>query len=281
MKQDASIKLQDGRALGYAEYGDANGKPILFFHGWPGSRLFLRSLDSLTASCGARVIAPERPGFGLSDFQPSRKITDWVKDVTQLADFLQLDKFAIAGHSGGGPYVAACAALMPERLTVAALIGSFAPLDAPNAMDGMMPANRNMFNLARRLPFLHRIMITMMISGGAERFLQGMLSSLPDVDKNVLASSEKSADDIAQAFRNGVRGPVWDQYILARSWGFDLKSIKMKTYLWQGDQDVMVPYAMGQYFASAIPDCRANFCKGEGHMLIFPRWQEILSVLME
>jgi pimeloyl-ACP methyl ester carboxylesterase len=275
----SQIRLHDGRNIGYAEYGDPAGKPVFFFHGWPGSRLFLRSLHSQTASLKIRLIACERPGFGLSDFKPQRKLMDWADDVAEVADQLKISRFAVAGHSGGGPYVAACAYKIPSRLIAAALISSFAPLDVPNATKGMMLSNQIMFNLARHIPFAHRMFIKLLISGGAERFLQGMLSSLPKVDKAILASLKKGADDIAEAFRSGAQGPAWDQFILANFWGFDLTHISMDVYLWQGDQDVMVPLPMGQYLAKTLPKCHATFCSGEGHMLIFSRWSEILTKL--
>ncbi len=273
------IRLRDGRNIGYAEYGDPAGKPVFFFHGWPGSRLFLRSLHSQTASLQVRLIACDRPGFGLSDFKPRRTLVDWADDVAEVADALQINRFAVAGHSGGGPYAAACAYKIPSRLTAAALISSFAPLDAPDATKGMMASNRMMFSLARRFPFAHRAFIKLLISGGPEKFLQGMISSLPQVDKNMLSSLEKGVDDIAEAFRNGVRGPAWDQLILARPWEFDLAHISTKIYVWQGDQDVMVPLSMGKYLARTLTNSEATFSAGEGHMLIFSRWAEILAKL--
>lgn len=277
---DNQIRLRDGRAIGYAEYGDPTGKPVFFFHGWPGSRLFLRSQASKTASLGIRLFACERPGVGLSDYKPERQLLDWPDDVVQVAAALEIERFAIAGHSGGGPYVAACAFKIPARVTAAALISGFAPLDIPKATEGMMASNRWMFALAKRAPWLHRLLISLTMSGGPDTYFQRMMSSLPEVDKAILASLPKGADDIAEAFRGGVQGPVWDQLILARPWGFRLEDIPLDVHLWHGDQDVMVPLQMGRYLARAIPKCHATFCPGEGHMLIFSRWAEILSKLV-
>jgi len=274
------IRLRDGRTLGYAEYGDPAGKPVFFFHGWPSSRLFIRSQASVTASFGVRLIACERPGFGLSDFKPERKLLDWPDDVIELADALAIGQFAVAGHSGGGPYAAACAFKIPSRLTAAAIISGFAPLDFPNATNNMMASNRLMFGLAKHLPWLHRILISLTMSGGPDKYFQRMTSSLPEVDRAVLASLGKGADDIAEAFRGGVSGPVWDQYVLVRPWGFRLEDISLDVFLWHGDKDVMVPLQMGQYLAKTIPKCHATFFSGEGHMLIFPRWAEVLSRLV-
>lgn len=98
-----TIQLPDGRRLGYAEYGNPNGKHIMFFHGHPGSRLEAQYLDETAVRLGARIVALERPGFGLSDFKPRRTVLDWTQDVLALADQLNLARFAVMGVSGGGP----------------------------------------------------------------------------------------------------------------------------------------------------------------------------------
>jgi pimeloyl-ACP methyl ester carboxylesterase len=143
----------------------------------------------------------------------------------------------------------------------------------------MMAANRLFFGLARRLPWLHRLLLSMSIRAGAEAFLHRMRAALADVDKAVLASLEGGTEDLVQAFRNGVRGPAWDQRLLACPWGFRLGDITLDVFLWQGDRDVMVPVHMGQYLARTILKCQATFCPNEGHMLVFPRWPEILLEL--
>jgi pimeloyl-ACP methyl ester carboxylesterase len=111
------IELRDGRQLGYAEWGDSAGGPLLFFHGWPGSRLEGRLGDEAAKTCRVRLIALDRPGMGLSDFQSRRALVDWPDDVVQLADALGLERFAVLGISGGGPYAAACAWKLSDRLT--------------------------------------------------------------------------------------------------------------------------------------------------------------------
>jgi pimeloyl-ACP methyl ester carboxylesterase len=80
------------------------GKPVVFFQGTPSSRLFHRPDESIALSLGARIIAIDRSGFGLSDFQPGRMLLDWPHDVVALADALKIDRFAVVGISGGGPF---------------------------------------------------------------------------------------------------------------------------------------------------------------------------------
>ncbi len=108
-----TIQLPDGRKLSYAEYGDSQGVPVFFFHGFPGSRFDGEYSGQAAAEMGIRLIAPDRPGMGHSDFQPNRRLLDWPADVGRLADTLGLDKFGVLGYSGGGPHALACAVRIP------------------------------------------------------------------------------------------------------------------------------------------------------------------------
>src|ERR671934_2916699 len=148
---DRTIRLRDGRRLGYAEWGDPGGRPLLYFHGWPGSRVEGRLGDEAARAQGVRLIALDRPGMGLSDYQPRRALVDWPVDVSQVTAALGLDRFAVLGISGGGPYAAACAWKLSEQLAGAGIVSGLAPVDAPGALAGMGRQNQVMFRLVGRL----------------------------------------------------------------------------------------------------------------------------------
>ena len=119
-----SITLSDGRSLGFQRLGDPDGCPLFFFHGTPGSRLVLSQNDRIAQIPGLHLILPERPGYGLSDPKPGRVLLDWPNDVVELADYLGLDSFAVAGESGGGPHALACAYRLADRVTKALVLSS-------------------------------------------------------------------------------------------------------------------------------------------------------------
>ncbi len=127
-RTDRKLVLQDGHSLAYCEYGAPGGRPVFYFHGHPGSRRDFPAFDpgDIARELGVRIIATDRPGHGLSDFQPGRRMLDWPDDVCELADALQLDTFAVLGISGGGPYAAACAYKIPQRLTATAIVPKMA-----------------------------------------------------------------------------------------------------------------------------------------------------------
>ena len=288
MKGGETLRLEDGRLLGYAVYGDPEGWPIFYFHGFPGSRLEAQLADRVAARMGIRLIALDRPGFGLSDFKPRRTIFEWPDDVVKIADALRINRFATIGVSGGGPYAAACALKIPQRLTAVAIVCGLGPLDTPNGTERMVRTNHLIFFLGRRLPWLAKISlwrIAYQVRRNPEGTLRRMIVALPDPDKAVLARPEvKTAmkDNVVEAFRGGSRGAACELLLYTRPWGFLLEDIATRVNLWHGEQDVSVPPTMGQYQARTIPNCRAIFYPGEGHFsLVINHMEEVLSGLLE
>ncbi len=286
-KGDKTLRVEDGRLLGYAIYGDPAGQPVFYFHGFPGSRLEAQLADRVAAQLGVRLIAVDRPGFGLSDFKPRRTIFDWPDDVTKIADALGVDRFATVGVSGGGPYAAVCALRIPQRLTAAAIVCGLGPLHTPNGTDCTVRNNHLIFFLARHLPWLARISLrytAYQVRRDPEKMLRRIIHALPDVDKAVFANPEVKTtirDNIVEAFRGGSSGATWELLLYSRPWGFLLEDIALRVNLWHGEKDRSVPPSMGRYQASTIPNCSAIFYPGEGHFsLAINHMEEILSGLL-
>lgn len=285
-KTKQTIRLKDGRTLGYAEYGAPEGKPVLFFHSQYASRLQGQLVDAAATRLNARIIAVDRPGMGLSDFKHGRRLLDWSDDVVELADTLGIDRVAVAGHGGGGPYVAACAFKIPQRLTTAAIISGMCSLNVRGATDGMDRIHRLFCFSVRRAPWLLGLVLRLGPLGTARH--DGDMSRLkaysPEPDQAALERPEVPhiiRDAILEAFRSGTRGPAWDARLLFGPWGFPPQEISIEIYLWHGEADRASPPAMGQYVANAIPNCRAKFVPDEGHVsLVINHMEEILSGLL-
>jgi pimeloyl-ACP methyl ester carboxylesterase len=223
--------------------------------------------------------------MGLSDRQPGRRLTDWPNDVLRLSESLQLDSFSVAGISGGGPHALACAAALADRVDVAVVISGAAPLDTTDATVGMRRMNRTVVTLARRAPWVLRLMMAPNMFA-ARRFPdvyeRVATKGLPEPDRVALretALKEALLADNREAARRGARGVVEDLVIFTGSWGFDLSEIKMPVHLWHGDLDANAPIAMGERMASEISESVLHRCPGEGHMLAAKHWSEIEGVL--
>lgn len=285
LKESQELRLPDKRRLGFAEYGDPAGAPFFYFHGWPSSRLEARAAHEQALRLGVRVVAPERPGYGLSDFLPGRTITSWTQDLLVLAEHLRWSRFGVVGVSGGGPYALACAALIPERLGSVSLVCSAGPCDAPGALDGMAPMTRWLLTFARTTPWLAQKSAAMCLRAlwgkGHQVIPRQIEEALPPADKKALENPELRAALIAastEALRGGMEGAAWDGLLLAGSWDLPFESIRIPIRLWHGEKDIVVPVAMGRHLARSIPGCQATFYPEDGHFsLPYGRIQEIFQ----
>jgi pimeloyl-ACP methyl ester carboxylesterase len=279
------ILLRDRRRLAYAEFGDPRGRPAFFFHGFPGSRLEASITDAKARERGVRIIAPDRPGFGLSDFQHGRRITGWPTDVAQLADALGIERFAVGGISGGGPYALACAWAIPERLTATAVISGVGPMGSGGTNEGMSLQNRIIFGISRISPLTARIpmfLMEQMVRRMPDRATDQMMKAMPEPDRKVLEQpgvKEMFKEDAVEALRHGTRGAALESWLFTRPWGFQLEDVRAPVRLWQGGADVNVPIAMGRAMASRLPNCIATYYEDEGHLLAVTHMDEILSAL--
>jgi pimeloyl-ACP methyl ester carboxylesterase len=283
---DQVIRLADGRMLGYAEYGPAAGPSLFLFHGLPGSRLAVPEMwpeDPVPV----RVIAPDRPGAGSSAFQPGRRLTDWAGDIGQLADSLGIERFLVAGFSGGGPHALAVAHSLPDRVIAAGSISGAGPIDTRDALDGMNRVNRLMFKLAKVPGALW--LLAAPHARATKRHPAKVLEKaardrrLPQADREAMMSPRLRELDVAaapEAFRQGVRGFIHETRIFLRPWGFDPAAIKPPVFIWHGDEDANVPVAMAQHLAARIPDGRLTIYRGEGHLIVPEHWTEILAALL-
>jgi pimeloyl-ACP methyl ester carboxylesterase len=280
---DETLLLGDGRRLGYAQYGRPDGEPLFYFHGHPGSRLEARFAQPAAAEAGLRVIALDRPGYGLSDYQPDRAITDWPADVAEAADLLRLPRFSVAGASGGGPYALACAWRLPGRVTGAAVISGVGPYQVPGITRGMRWQNQVGFRWGARWPAMARALMRSMhrnIARRPARTIEALARAMSPVDAAIVRRPDVRdilIGDITEAFRQGSQGAAWDMMLLGRPWGFSLREIEPEVHLWQGEADVLVPPAMGRYQAAQIPHCHARMLPGEGHLLIIDHMPDLIE----
>jgi pimeloyl-ACP methyl ester carboxylesterase len=280
----ATVELRDGRALGYEEWGPGDGFPILGFGGTTMSRLAHLGHEAPEAA-GVRLILVDRPGYGLSDFQPDRKLLDWPSDVAQLADALGFDRFAVFGMSGGGPHAAACGYALGDRISAVGLVSSPGPVwDRPELRYSLPPHRQPLIELAAR----DREAAARILLEDCRRELDELASqpgqgngSGPDGE--VMANPEVRARFRASLRETRARGPegyAHDLFILfVTPWGFAPEEISVPTRIWHGDRDPAVPLGVGEFFAKTIPGSSLDILPGEGHLLLWSHAEEILASL--
>ncbi|MFC1568105.1 alpha/beta fold hydrolase [Candidatus Margulisiibacteriota bacterium] len=280
------LKLPDGRQLCYAEYGDPNGSPIFIFHGNPNSRLLWGLIPGSPFLPNVRLIAPDRPGFGQTDFKKGvTTLENWPNDIVALADHLGIKKFAVFGPSGGGPFALACAWKIPERLTSVGVFASVGPF-IPETDKNIAAPVRMMWAKAPKLPGVFRLQMKLfawLAKKFPKLYIKMVLKEFSETDRNVyerLNVAEWIRPDRNEGYRQGGIG-TWYDTMIPGTWPIPLEAIKTKVYLWHGEADISVPLAMGQYMAKKIPNCESKFIKGVGHFWIFEHLPEMLIKLLK
>ncbi len=287
-KLNQRFQLPNSRRLGYDEYGAPDGKPIFYLHGSPSSRVefSLFGNDALAKSLNVRLIAVDRPGMGLSDFQPNRRLLDFPRDLLALADGLNIESFAILAYSLGGIHGLACAFAIPERLTKVGIVSGAAMFTEPELMQNVNAGTRKYLTLPRDNPFAARLFLGMMAM--TIRFVPNLMtasaaSNLPAPDRAIVADSNFQTGFVhmlREAFRSGTCGAFHESLLAVTDYGFRLREIQTPIHLWHGEADQNVPVAMARFVESAVPKCKAEFYPDEGHLSLFKkRAAEILRAL--
>ncbi|KAI0545296.1 alpha/beta hydrolase [Xylaria curta] len=301
-KDSQTLELPDGRVLGFAEYGSPNGKPIFFFHGFPSSRLEAAGILKLVKRQDLRIIAPERPGFGLSTFNARHRITDWPADVRALATHLGLTRFAVLGGSGGAPYALACARALPaEMLSAVGLLAPAAPWEA--GIVGVPRSSRITAFMAYYWPASLRVLTAGVV--GLCRWLASTNFISRRIDRWLESSKKESATQptspsetpsttsiqetrtallrsVFETFRQGTAPMVRESQLLTwEGWGFPLDEVRYdKIIIWHGVQDGQSPIHMVRYLAKHLLHCELREFEGETHFSMAKHLGTILEELV-
>lgn len=270
-----AIQLANGRRLSFGQCGDLDGGPLLFLHGTPGSRVEGLSLDRAAGRHRIRVIAPERPGYGGSDYWHARTVTDWCAAVIELSDRLGIDRFSVLGVSGGGPYALGLGYLCPQRVDTLTLVSSRG-LGYRGGMPGLGAALAFLSLVSERLPGLP-------LALAARRARRDPTAFVESVNRQ-LGSSARQADvgrviynDLQEAVASGSRGTGGD-LTRSRRWGFEPEQVSHPVILWHGEEDKQVRIAAARTLSARLLNVRTTFVPSEGHMDVLPAHvDEILS----
>ena len=270
------IDLPDGRSLDLDVSGPEDGIPLVFHHGTPGSVRQFRAIQRAAHERGLRLVTFSRPGYGASTRQPGRRVVDAVADVAAVLAHLGTPRCLVAGWSGGGPHALATGARLPKQVAGILCIAGVAPYDAEglNFLEGMGQQNIDEFGLALQgeeaIRPSHEAEAVGLRNTDAAGLIEGMATLLPDVDRAVLTAEfgENLAANFAEGFRTGVDGWVDDDLAFVAPWGFSLAEIAVPAFVWQGSEDLMVPFAHGQWLAAHVPGASPRLQQAEGHLSI-------------
>jgi pimeloyl-ACP methyl ester carboxylesterase len=219
------------------------------------------------------VIAPDRPGIGISPYARRASVAAWARDVVALADQLGIERFGVLGESSGGPYALGIANAAGPRATAAVIVAGVGPLTVPALRKSQYGFDRTVDILARRAPVIARAILGL-VATLVRRAPRGMAkvfeSGLAPADRATLDRHRRRFDYVpvaVEAFRQGTRGVVADYRRLGSVWGFEPEDVATPVVLWHGAQDNIVAPNHAEYLAAHLPNAHLVRVPDAGHLL--------------
>jgi pimeloyl-ACP methyl ester carboxylesterase len=284
MAETRVVTLGNGLELAWTEFGAHDGRPVMAFHGSPGTGHHFAAVDKVAAARGVRLIAPDRPGYGHSTFDPGRTFEGWATVVGELADHLTLDRFTVVGHSSGAPNAAACARFLGDRVIACAIVSGPCPEEAKVSNGDATLILRITQGL---IPLMPRLMSLGWQAGlrraqrDPDMAVSWMARMLPPCDVAVVRRADIAASVRAELARplsaTAGRATVQDIRLERRPWGFELRDIRIPVHVWHGDCDRNVAFDNGVHQGREIPEAVFHGVSGSGHWMHFERFGEILD----
>ncbi|PYL61078.1 MAG: hypothetical protein DMF24_08405 [Verrucomicrobia bacterium] len=290
MSNEALVQLPDGAVVAFEEFGDPNGVPVIFCHGWPSSRIMARLTDDPARDLAIRIISPDRPGISASSLHRDRKLSDWPRVVERIVEHLGVREFRMLAISGGAPYAYATAAAMPQRVRAIAIVGGAPPMAELVNAEGLLPLYRRMLTLyrtrprlLRRLFYLVRPILSLRPPVRFRPLLLKILMLRP-CDAESLRDAEAFEaifESQRRAWRSSVEGVMVDGQIYAQPWGLAIEDVRIPVRLWHGKEDRAFSVHLAEEVAKRLPNCKARFVDNAGHYsLPIRHMREILQDLI-
>ena len=289
-KLEGNVAVGSDRRIGFAEFGDPQGRAIFWLHGTPGARRQIPVEARLYAEHNrVRLIGVDRPGIGSSTPHEYASVIDFADDLRTIADTLGIDKMEIIGLSGGGPYTLGCAAAMPERVVAVGVLGGVAPTRGSDGIGGGLMGNVGLpvapvLEKAGTPLSIVATGIIRLIKPIAEPAVYLYASVSPEGDRRLLVRPEFKAmflDDLLNGSRKQLSAPFADVVVFARDWGFRLDEVKVPVRWWHGDCDHIVPYSHGQHVVAMLPDAELYPLPGESHLAGLGEAEAIMTNMNE
>jgi pimeloyl-ACP methyl ester carboxylesterase len=283
------FQTRSSRKLEVREYGYDAGHPVFFFHGLIGSHYQAAYIVDQAREHGLRIIAPNRPGVGASEFVKRASPLEAVDDIEDVAAALGLFEFSVIGISGGTPYALASLLRLGRRIRTVTLISGMGPARLPGALEGMDRRRRVILAVGSRYPQVARRGLQRELAhfrADPDRFLRRLIATWSVSDRQLFQRKEVYdlfMKDLHQVFTEG-RGPesLAQELAIYRNYGFALKDLPAyrRITLWQGLDDNIVPPAMAWQLTQALPNSEAHFVPG-GHFVAVDIADQIISRLMQ
>lgn len=263
----------NGDRVAFSEYGERDGEPVIFCHGWPSSRMMAELTDAAARELRVRVISPDRPGVAGSTFVPGRKLLDWPPLVSELAGFLRMESFRMLAISGGAPYAYAAGWAIPQSVRAIAIVSGAPHIAELENHEGLLALYRWLLRAHATLPprfsrLGFRAARPFLSLRPPRRSRSLLLKLLQTCDADSLRDErafEACFESQRRAWETSAAGVLEDAQIYAQPWGFSLRDIRVPVRMWHGDSDRTFSAALAKATAAQIANCELRVIENAGH----------------
>jgi pimeloyl-ACP methyl ester carboxylesterase len=279
--------LADGSLVGYHEYGDPGGTPVLALHGVPASGAGFGWADAAARSRHVRLVAPDRPGIGASTRRRGLAVAEHAAVLEAFADAIGLRRFAVLGYSGGGPHAVAAAARLGDRVTATVVASSMGEIGTDATIEDFAATDARFLRLAPRRPHLAAAVLRLasvavrLAPAAAMREARKELGAADSLALDALGDARSFTTLLVDAVRGGAHGVVDDHATLARPWEVDAATITSPVTILHGDGDALVPLRHAEALHARIAGSRLWVVPGEGHLATITHIGEVLELLTD
>ncbi|OXM55453.1 alpha/beta hydrolase [Amycolatopsis thailandensis] len=273
MVNEFDVDLGNGTILHTYDTG-GTGPVVFWHHGTPNIGAPPSPLFPAAERLGLRWVSYDRPGYGGSSPRPGRDVASAASDVEKIADALEIERFAVYGHSGGGPHAFACAALLPERVSAMVGVASMAPhSESWEWFAGMSAAGVGSLTAAlagREEKERHEAAAEY----DAEMFTPADHAALADDWKWLL-------DVVGPAIEGGPGALIDDDLAYVAPWGFQPSDVKAPVLLVHGGADRIAPVGHGEWLARQCATAELRVFPEDGHISVLRQGEAALEWLAD
>lgn len=286
MEPEGVLELEGGRTVGWLLRGPADGRPVAWLHGQPGSRRDVCAFsDAVLERWDVQLLAIDRAGYG--DTSPAGLDRRTVSgDLFAVADHLGWSRFPVLAVSMGGIYALTAAAMEPGRVTgVLLAAGHVLPYDDDAVVARLSGAEQADLALLRQGAEVAAPAYEAAV-GQVLTDPIGLLRELTatwSAEEQALAAGEFGAAlgaSFAFGLAAGHQGYLEDGLRTLRPLEVALSDVRCRVVAVHGDHDDLEPCQNLQRLLPQLPDARAIVMPGLGHLAPWV-WPELPFAVLE
>jgi len=247
----------EGINISYIEEGE--GTPLVLVHGIPTSSFLWRDMIGKLSAHG-RVIAPDLPGFGLSDAPPNGdySISNYARLLGSFLEAISIQRATFICHDFGGPVTVTYALRNPDKYQRLVILDTFLHTDLPDW--GLFP----------KLAYVKPVGEVLMRLAGKSIVRSGLEAGV--VDKSRISEEVVQryymADGSPNKLNTTYLGTLRAEYVEdLRFIEENLTTINKPTLIVWGDSDAYLPLSLGERLHQDIAGSKMEVLPNCGHFV--------------